>query len=262
MNDNTQIIEENNLKGGGNFRLDDLSAGWNSLSWSWCGTAVRFKLYIPRGYKPDGTTPMLVFLHGDGSNSQTVDSVINGGEAVVAQRAISEDKRSLILVPVSTKSWLKTPNDYAKIYPYRSYDMREAVPSDELLTVVRLMEKVKNDLNADSTRVYLSGYSRGTMAIWWILRNYPERFTAAVVCCGAGDPEVSAFKDIPVWIFQSKDDPLVSVDGLREIAQALKNAGGTVKYTEVDGYGHGLTQPLKEEKTLLDWLFSFKKPNA
>ena len=57
-----------------------------------------------------------------------------------------------------------------------------------------------------------------------------------------------------VWIFHGADDPAVPVEESRKMAEALKAAGGNVKYTEYPGTGHESWNKAYAEPDLFPWL--------
>jgi hypothetical protein len=75
----------------------------------------------------------------------------------------------------------------------------------------------------------------------------------------AADPATApAIKDVPVWAFQGSNDTLVPASATRAMIQALRNAGGTPKYTEIAGGGHVIWDPIyyDNSNTLYPWLFA------
>ena len=61
---------------------------------------------------------------------------------------------------------------------------------------------------------------------------------------------------IPVWIFQGEEDPVVPVARMREWVKQLREAGGTPKYTEYPSIGHNVWDVAFTEPDLVEWLFS------
>ncbi len=239
----------------------DLNGGWNEFRYLDGETSLPFQIFIPDDYDPAKRYPLMMFLHGDGSNGQSVDSILLGDEAVTVRRALVEIGECIAVVPAAPSPWLVVPNDAHVVYPYRSYSMEDAVPSAHLLAAEKLLDECIAHLRVDSSRVYLTGYSRGTMASWYLLSQTPEKFAAAVVCSGAGDPDSAyRFKDVPVWLFMGDADPLVSYEDITGIVSAYEQAGGTqMRFTVCRGAGHVVGNWMHEEEELIDWLFSKSK---
>jgi predicted peptidase len=60
----------------------------------------------------------------------------------------------------------------------------------------------------------------------------------------------------PTWIFHGDGDKSVPVDESRKMNQAIKAAGGNVRYTEYEGVGHNSWDRAYAEPELLTWLLS------
>jgi len=59
---------------------------------------------------------------------------------------------------------------------------------------------------------------------------------------------------VPVWAFHGADDWLVPARFSRELTQALKDAGGDVRYTEYPGVGHASWEKAYADPKLFEWL--------
>ena len=57
---------------------------------------------------------------------------------------------------------------------------------------------------------------------------------------------------IPVWIFQGDADEIVSVERARQWVAALRNAGGSPKYTEVPDWGHNVWEKASAGSALFE----------
>ena len=60
----------------------------------------------------------------------------------------------------------------------------------------------------------------------------------------------------PVWIFHGSDDPVVPVEGSRKLNEAIKAAGGSVRYTEYQGVGHNSWDNAYADPELMPWMLS------
>ncbi|MBO4572140.1 MAG: hypothetical protein J5762_00005 [Clostridia bacterium] len=238
----------------------ELDPGWNYLTYRSGNSSVQFMLYVPEDLDTTKEYPLLMYLHGDGENGMAPYDVVTGAEVV--KRTLVEGKEAFILVPSASSPWLGVPNDSvpdSTRYPYHSYSMADdATPSGQLLAAEALMDELIADREIDNGRVYISGYSRGTMACWYLLNEHPEKYAAAIVCCGAGDPTIAEnFKDVPLWIFHGTADPLVSYTDVRAIFDAYVAAGGVDgHFTACEGADHGVGNYVATENGLIDWLFS------
>ena len=122
----------------------------------------------------------------------------------------------------------------------------------------------------------------GGFATWDLAAKYPGKFAAFVPVCGAirqsnheyaqysttlgRDPKVSdpyaetarRIGKTPVWIFHGAVDAVVPVSESRQMNEALKAAGGNVKYTEYEGVNHNSWEKAYAEADFFSWLLSQK----
>ena len=78
--------------------------------------------------------------------------------------------------------------------------------------------------------------------------------------CGGGDPsQVGWIRDLPVWAFHGDADSSVPVRASRTMIQALREAGGKPRYTEVAGGGHDVWTRAYRDEVAVDWLLSQRK---
>ncbi len=235
---------------------------WNEFQYVLGNTILPIQIYIPSDYDGNTKFRFLTFLHGDGSNGQSVESIINGGEAITVQRTISEYEDTIILVASAGAPWLGVPNDSSPEstkYPYKNYDMyNEGNPSNYLLALDQLMWDMQNNLPIKEDEVYVSGYSRGSMGVWWLLATYPNRFASAICCCGQGDPLLAnTLRETPLWVFHGSIDNLVDLQGIRNVVNAVEAENGDIRLTVYNGAGHSMTNQLQRETDLLNWLYSY-----
>ena len=64
---------------------------------------------------------------------------------------------------------------------------------------------------------------------------------------------------LPTWIVHGEIDPVVPVTESRRAAEALKAAGGDVRYTEIIGGGHDVWDLAYGSPQLVDWLFAQRR---
>ncbi|MBQ8783480.1 MAG: prolyl oligopeptidase family serine peptidase [Clostridia bacterium] len=88
----------------------------------------------------------------------------------------------------------------------------------------------KNKSNIDLNRIYIGGFSMGGMMTFKMLMEYPDMFAAAFPYCPASyltKSMAKKFKNVPVWITSSNQDPTVDYDFL--ILNSWKSITSTSK---------------------------------
>ncbi|MDB5323716.1 MAG: esterase [Phycisphaerales bacterium] len=206
-------------------------------------SSLPYRLFEPTGLAAGQKAPLVLFLHGMGDRG--TDNVAQTdwmGGLVNATK--SGQYASYVLAPqIDTHSW------------FQSFSSK---PTEAMQLTIDALKKVINTENIDTSRVYVTGLSMGGMGTWDILAREPQLFAAAVPMSGGADPKTaSKIKDIPIWAFHGGADSVVPVSEMRDTIQALKDAGGSPKYTEVAGADHAIWAPIyaDESNTLYPWLF-------
>jgi predicted peptidase len=206
--------------------------------------SLPYRLFEPTGVAPDQKVPLVLFLHGMGERgTDNVTQTTWMGGLVNATR--SGPYASYVLAPqIDTNSW------------FQSFSSK---PTEAMSLTIQALKQVIHSENVDTSRVYVTGLSMGGMGTWDILSREPKLFAAAVPMSGGGDTRTaSEIKDTPIWAFHGSADDLVPVSATENMIQALRDAGGTPRFTEVEGGGHVIWDPIYEDAshTLYPWLFS------
>lgn len=127
----------------------------------------------------------------------------------------------------------------------------------------RWLDGLLGEYPIDPNRVYLTGFSMGGFGTWqWALRR-PERFAALMPVAGNGSrygiygvkTDLSALKDMPIWMIHGAQDEVVPVSGADEFHRALLDAGASIGYTRYPHARHTDTSVLAYWDTVhYDWL--------
>jgi predicted peptidase len=100
----------------------------------------------------------------------------------------------------------------------------------------------------------------GGFGTWDVLARHPDLVAAAVPICGGGNPaKAGKMTGVPIWVFHGDKDEAVKVEQSRTMVEAVKKAGGDVKYTEYPGVGHNSWEKAYAEPELLKWMMSQKR---
>ena len=101
----------------------------------------------------------------------------------------------------------------------------------------------------------------GGYGCWRALEVHPERFAAAAIICGGGNPAAAEkFKHVPIWAFHGAKDTVVPPTESHKMIEALKAAGAEPKYTEYPDLAHNSWAATYKNPDLYAWLFAQKKP--
>ncbi len=220
-------------------------------------TLHRYQVYVPADWNAKKKMPVILFLHGAGERGDdgVIQTEVGIGGAV---RRHPDRAQAIIVFPQCLKNnWWSEPQ------------MQTVA-----LTALDLSIK---EFNGDAERLYLTGISMGGYGTWAIASAHPNRFAAlAPVCGGVKVPERIAKQlnianppgDDPyqtvaqkigktsVWIFHGGADAIVPVTESQCMNEALKAAGGNVKYSEYEGVNHNSWDRAYNETEFFTWLLS------
>lgn len=221
----------------------------------------RFTVYLPPGYTPTQTWPVIVALHGSGECG--VDGV-KPAEAGLGEALRRFPERFPCVV----------------VFPQTAHELRYWT-DDQGVVLAELTQTVRQ-FHGDRRRLYLTGYSLGGSGTWFLAARNPDLFAAIVPICGrvaiqasrahesevhewavSRDPYAAVAGHIgrlPVWVFHGANDPIVPVTESRHIVKALRSDGGDVRLTVLPHTGHGVWVPAYADPALPQWLLSQRLP--
>ena len=199
-------------------------------------TRMNYLIYEPES--ADNKMPLLVFLHGGGESGDNPEIIKENGPP----KLVENGKKFPFYI-------LSPQNGYEKAF----WDDR---------AVNALIDKIMSEYPIDEKRVYLAGLSRGGYGAWRLAMNYPDRFAAMVVVCGASAPENYArwIKDIPVWVFHGEKDQTIPVSESVNMVKALEKAGADVRLTLYPEADHDAWTETFNNEEVYDWLLKHTLP--
>jgi predicted peptidase len=216
----------------------------------------RYQVYVPRDWNKGRKWPVILFLHGAGERGDDglVQTEVGIGAAIRRQ---VDRFPAIVVMPQCRKGQWWT---------------QDAMQEQAL----KAFEQSVKEFNGDPARFYLTGLSMGGYGTWSIASKHTGKFAALVPICGgirppprvnipdsdkASDPNVDPYAEAarkigktPVWIFHGGADPVVPPDESRKMNEALKAAGGDVKYTEYENVGHNSWDKAYAEPELMKWM--------
>jgi predicted peptidase len=218
---------------------------------------IRYMLFVPKAYKAEGKKwPLMLFLHGLGecSNDDLSRVKIHGPAHFVDGRP---DFPFVVVTPQ-----LPPPPGYMEGVTYTSQQIvalaRNAWKPEEL---IQLVDHMAAKLNIDRDRVYVTGLSMGGYGTWRLVAAHPEHFAAAVPICGGGDPEAMAhaLSLVPIWAFHGAKDPTVPLAEGQKMVDAVKRAGGDVRFTVYPEAAHNSWTATYDNQEVYDWLLAHRR---
>ena len=190
-------------------------------------------VYEPPDLDPGRPSPLVLFLHGAGERDgeDKAPHEVGLGPAIMAH---PERFPCLVVMPrcLADLWW-----------------------TDVLQHVDAALEAALERYNVDPERVYLTGMSMGGYATWTYGARHADRFAALLPVCGGGRAQdVKQLARLPIWATHGADDEVVPPEESQRIVQAVRRAGGDVKYTEYTGVGHNSWDLTYGNAEMIQWL--------
>jgi hypothetical protein len=100
----------------------------------------------------------------------------------------------------------------------------------------------------------------GGFGVWSQAAADPQRWAAIAPISGGGNPELAArLTDLPIWCFHGLEDRIVPANESRAIIEAVREAGGRPRYSELPGVGHNAEDTALHLNSFYDWLLLHKR---
>ena len=227
----------------------------------WRGTEGGSLNYCYRGpdkLAPGKKYPLLFYLHGSGgrgndNKGQLLDA--NGLEAFAGQEIFAKHSAYVFAGQVPKgERWVDVAwNALEHSMPPVSNSMELALEALDAFVA-------NKEHQVDPNRIYVMGLSMGGYGTWDAIQRRPQYFAAAVPICGGGDMALApTLVNMPIWIWHGDKDNTIKVSRSRDMAGAIKDAGGAPRYTEVQGRGHNVWLDVWAAEELWLWLFGQSK---
>ena len=192
-----------------------------------------YVVYVPREYSPQKQWPLIVSLHGMGERGDDglLQTEVGIGRAI---RRHADRFPCIIVMPqCPTKSLWTGAID----------DIETAIADTRAAYAI------------DPARIYLTGLSMGGFGTWIYGADHLDLFAALMPICGGGRVDDAAkLAGIPIWAFHGGDDKTVPPKKSQEMVEAIKKAGGDIKYTEFPGVGHNSWDAAYDNPRTMKWL--------
>jgi len=217
------------------------------------GSLHRYMVYVPENWNRAQSWPVILFLHGSGERgAEGMDEIQIGLPQAIR---------------LHPERW-----PFVVVMPQVPFSHHHWTDPDMMEVAIAALDAEVKEFHGDRDRTYLTGISLGGYGVWEIARAYPHRFAALVPVCGGVfwsykpdrwhevntlPPEYArSVGRTPVWIFHGADDPVVSPRQSELMFQALKAAGGDVRFWEYAGVKHQVWERAYAEPQLPRWMLA------
>lgn len=208
-----------------------------------------YAIYIPPGYSQDRAYPLVVMLHGAGSNHR-----------LALRRVFGKSNEGD-----------ETDVEASRYFPkWKDVDMIVAAPFARGTAgyqgfaekdVLDMLADIRSRFTIDDNRMYLTGLSMGGGGTLWIGLSRPDLWAAIAAVCPLPPNGTDALAgnaiNMGVHLVHGTDDPVVPVSVSREWTEKFKALGKTVEYIELEGVQHESWVGAYENGRIFDWFRRF-----
>jgi predicted peptidase len=223
------------------------------------GVTYKYQVFVPSNWSKKIKWPVILYLHGYGEEGDDGILQTDPGLPKVIRRHVDRFPFVVVIPQCRKKDWWTSPAMEAQ--------------------ALKALEQTMKEFQGDPPRVYLTGLSMGGYGTWGIASEHPGKFAAIVPICGGihsfHGRKVPNYRDVddsadpyavtaqklgktPEWVFHGDADEVIPVTESRKMVEALKAAGGNVRYTEYPGMKHNSYDKAYNEPELFPWLLAQK----
>lgn len=214
-------------------------------------TEQPYGLYIPKNYDEKKKYPLVIMLHGAGSNHRLALRRVFGKSNAPGETDVEVSRTFPQFREV----------DYIVASPFARGTMGyQGIAEKDVMDV---LADVKKRFNIDEDRTYLTGLSMGGGGTLWIGLTRPDIWAALAPVCPAPPQGTNEFAanglNLPFHFFHGDKDPAVPVTVSRDWVKNLKDLGASVEYIEYPGVLHNSWENAYADASIFDWFAKFKR---
>lgn len=197
------------------------------------GSRYWYSVYVPADYDPAKAWPLVMSLHGMGERGS--DGLLQTEVGIGTAIRTHADWFPCIVVMPQCPDTCKWDGAFGLI---------DAV-----------LQRTREKYHVAPGRIYLTGLSMGGFGTWKYGALHADTFAALLPICGGGEPaDAPALAKLPIWAFHGAADDVVPPAKSREMVDAVKAAGSSVKYTEYPKLNHNSWDETYGNRKVIDWM--------
>ena len=184
---------------------------------------VPYRIFVPEGYTPDRSRPLIIGLHGASGSENTWLDRRRRGETENLSKRLSQERGYLLVAPSGRG-------------PFTGY---RGIGGQDVMDV---LDRVLSIYNIDPERVYLTGHSMGGGGTWILGLRHAEKFAAIAPIAASGrwvrSRHVKPHADLPVLFSQGTKDMVALAEPARRTAKLLAKYMKNFTYNETPDDTH------------------------
>jgi polyhydroxybutyrate depolymerase len=172
----------------------------DSGSFNYDGEARSYQIYVPAAYTPGTAVPVVLNLHGYGSNNTQQ-------MAYGTFKAIADTANFLILAPLGIPDGTGTAH----------WNANWGTGVDDIGFINALLDTISNNYSVNQNRIYSTGMSNGGFMSLTLAGQLDNRIAAVASVTGTMStlqiPENTVTRPVPVMQIHGTNDPTVAYNG-------------------------------------------------
>lgn len=196
-----------------------------------------YYLFVPENAEKE--MPLIVFLHGDGEIGRP--EILENFGMIQSAREIYGDAFPFIAISPCTRttSWINGN-----------------IPH----TLKGLIDETARRFAVDPNRIIITGHSRGSMGVWYMISEYGDYFSAAVpVSCGPDSVlDIENCVKVPVKAVAgtSGKDEIYYRAAMENTVATLREHGCDIELILLEHMEHGQTSTAAYDEEMFTWMIS------
>lgn len=215
---------------------------------------IQYRLLKPKLKSTTSKFPLVIVFHGSGAIGTDNESQLGLLAKIWALDIIQKKYPAYVLAPqFSVRS-----SNYSMD---KNRGVLVSVAQDSVRTTLQLIDSLKVDLNIDSKRIYLVGFSMGASTVINTLSSRPDLFAAAVSIAGIPEfNQIGALANKPIWLIHGNQDTENPFESDMQFYKESSIHNKTL-FWEMDALEHNniLSTELLGN-AIPKWLFRFRTP--
>ena len=232
---------------------------------------ISYSQYVPNSYSQKKQTPLIVLLHGLGSNPQQI----------IRYRGIVKEAESrgyIVVAPFgyNERGWYGARGKTKKgtiesLFLGENPNDPENIGELSEMDVMNVLRITKNEFNIDPDRIFLMGHSMGGGGTIYLGNKYSKIWAGLAPLSPAlmrqtidfNDSILESMREIPIYLVTGERDRLIPVSVIREWAGKMEKLEMDFKYEEIKGGNHfnSITKNPEMVERIFDF-FDKKKRNT
>lgn len=213
-----------------------------------------YAMYVPATYRPTERWPLVISLHGAGSNHRlNLRRVFGQGNRI----GESDAQATRNFPPMRSVQFLVASPLARGTMGYQNLAERD---------VYDVLAEVQRRFAVDEDRVYLTGLAMGGGGTLWLGLTRPDVWAALAAVCPAapdGTEELAGNAlAVPVKLFQGELDPLVPAASTRAWHKRLIESGVNAEYVEYPGVRHNAWDSAYRNASIFEWFGRYRRVRA